>query len=86
MKNFLCTVAFLLVASVGYSSHTNEGKPVKTAKIVAKTLIEAKSPKLVSTRYRVTCPAAQGGATTTFECDCNMAQAVAMAQAWCSNQ
>ena len=83
MKKFLCTVAFALVASVGFSndfSNTNEKKPVKKAKV------EAKSPKLLAVRYKVTCPAAQGGTVTYITCDCNIAQATAMAIAWCANQ
>ena len=82
MKKFLCTVAFALVASVGFSndfSNTNEKKPVKKAKKV-----EAKSPKLLPVTYKITCPAAQGGATYYLVCDgCSIGNVTAYAQYLC---
>ncbi len=44
MKNFLCTVAFLLVASVGFAN-TNEVKPIKKTQAITK--IETKTQKLL---------------------------------------
>ena len=73
----------MLVASVGYSK-TNEEKPVQKAKIVAKTLIEAKSSVPLKLRpWRVRC---SNNATTVFACDCTQGQAQAMGEAWCANQ
>lgn len=83
MKNFLCAIALMLVASVGYSK-TNEEKPVQKAKIVVKTQIEAKSSVPLRLRaWKVTC---SNNATTVFACDCNQGQADAMGAAWCANQ